>query len=456
MPSKEKASNTIKMIYPSHVDFANPSHVHVDTITKTPAGRIDTKHRYDLLSHSIHLHDIRNSAQPPGLVTKGFTLFQLANNKRLQSILRTIHSTAVLTEHDKKEILSSLSMKSFQTSDQKHNVRIVYPVPDGLFLRQAGPNKLKVYDNEGRECMPSAENAHVDNNVDGTLKQLMRGWAPWIFHFTSPGKKNHVSPLFIMRIWIPLQQPVRPLCVLNQQTFNRTREQIAFHLPTGDFLQKEQRSLNGLLSHGVKDDLSLVDVWHTLHGEQQEWWFQSDMNYTQALAFSTLDGAHTSCSLPGESVLAELYHHLNAIMRMIKENDETQLSEWYQINKDKILTSEQAMKKLISYENLTPGVSKGASNMLQSMQAFNKEMDIERKNRQWDAVVARMRFAQRTTHRMSVEVTALAWVTNVEWGLSDYCGIIFLILVLVMMIKSCGGWCSSNSQSRRRERMKNE
>ena len=169
MPSKEKASNTIKMIYPSHVDFANPSHVHVDTITKTPAGRIDTKHRYDLLSHSIHLHDIRNSAQPPGLVTKGFTLFQLANNKRLQSILRTIHSTAVLTEHDKKEILSSLSMKSFQTSDQKHNVRILYPVPDGLFLRQAGPNKLKVYDNEGRECMPSAENAHVDNNVDGTL-----------------------------------------------------------------------------------------------------------------------------------------------------------------------------------------------------------------------------------------------------------------------------------------------
>jgi len=144
VPSKEKASNTIKMIYPSHVDFANPSHVHVDTITKTPAGRIDTKHRYDLLSHSIHLHDIRNSAQPPGLVTKGFTLFQLANNKRLQSILRTIHSTAVLTEHDKKEILSSLSMKSFQTSDQKHNVRIVYPVPDGLFLRQAGPNKLKV------------------------------------------------------------------------------------------------------------------------------------------------------------------------------------------------------------------------------------------------------------------------------------------------------------------------
>ena len=111
MPSKEKASNTIKMIYPSHVDFANPSHVHVDTITKTPAGRIDTKHRYDLLSHSIHLHDIRNSAQPPGLVTKGFTLFQLANNKRLQSILRTIHSTAVLTEHDKKEILSSLSRK---------------------------------------------------------------------------------------------------------------------------------------------------------------------------------------------------------------------------------------------------------------------------------------------------------------------------------------------------------
>ena len=309
----------MRSTYPTKIAYGRPNDVHLDNITHTPAGRIDTKHRYDLVLHDMTLHDLQASPLA-NFDQLGFTTINLSHNVPLQHTLQTIKATRQLTPTLKQQILTHLNLATFLTADERHRVTLIHPVPDGLFLRQAGPNDLGIVDPAtGNKSMGSARNAHVDNNVDGTpLKQYLRGLASYIFHHVSPGHRNTYSPLHIMRIWIPLQQPVRPLVVLDQQTFQRDTEQVAFHLPTGSFLKSEKTGLSHYLSKGVTEQTDLVDVWHVLHGKQQKWYFTSDMNYTQAYVFSTLDGAHTSCSLPGEDIAQRVYLHLNTIKETIR------------------------------------------------------------------------------------------------------------------------------------------
>jgi hypothetical protein len=424
--------------YPTKIAFARKEDVRNDTITNTPAGRIDTSHRYDLIEHDTKVIDLRTLDKPPNFKKMGFTTLNLQHNQLLQKELKKVKDTSILTSENKLQILKHLNMASFYTADGKERVTILHPVLDGLFLRQAGPNDLNITDINGETSMGSAKTAHVDNNVDGTpLKQYIRGWAPWLFAHTSPGHQNHISPLHILRLWIPLQQPVRPLVVMDGRTFHRSKEQVAFHLPTGDFLNRSNQGLSYLLSNSFSkqdvDDLSLVDVWHLLYSNQQKWYFHSGMNYSKAFVFSTLDGAHSSCSLPGEDLASTLFNHLNRITNTIKNiqrMNNMELNELY-FETDKIIKDSQMKIKSI---NTTIDISFGIDKLLLAMSEFQMEMNQGKSKRNFTRLLPIIKESKNLLIRKSVEVTCIAMVTRVEWNVYDIGGFIIILLLLMKCI----------------------
>ena len=420
--------------YLTKIGFARPEDIHVDNITHTPAGRIDTKHRYHLKQHSTTINNLNHKDSiKPGLAAHGFTVLNLSTNTKLQQIFANIRTTGLFTTLSKQNVLQEMLLSSFQSSDNKHTIRIINPVSEGLFLRQTGPNGIPITDVNGETSMGSAKNAHVDNNVDGTpLKQYIRGFAPWIFHHISPGKTNLWSPLYIMRIWIPLYQPVRPLVIMDQNTFNRSTEQIAFHLPTGDFMKTTKQGLSKILSTG--EDLSLVDVWHIIHGKQQEWYFYSDMNHTQGYAFSTLDGAHTSCSLPGEEIASLLFEHINSIVDAIEhKSEDIHLSKLYLKTSSIINDANDAKKKVLKRSQITIGLSTGIEEMIRCLHMFQKEMNgSSQKNRNLIQLIPVLRLSQSLVIRQSVEITSLAIVTRNDW---NYYDCLIGLVVVVMCVK---------------------
>ena len=62
--------------------------------------------------------------------------------------------------------------------------------PEGLIMRTAGPNGLKLDPDAEMSEMNGHDAAlaiHGDQDVRGTpLKQIMRGFAPWIFRHQTP------------------------------------------------------------------------------------------------------------------------------------------------------------------------------------------------------------------------------------------------------------------------------
>ncbi|MBK6738873.1 MAG: hypothetical protein IPG64_13695 [Haliea sp.] len=78
-----------------------------------------------------------------------------------------------------------------------------------------------------------AINVHGDQDVRGTpLKQIMRGFAPWMFRHKTPGGSNRISPLVLVNLWIPLQQITRPLALMDRRTLNAREHQLRYALPT--------------------------------------------------------------------------------------------------------------------------------------------------------------------------------------------------------------------------------
>jgi hypothetical protein len=235
----------------------------------------------------------------PGLERAGFETIDLSGNARLQAALATVRDEDRVSEAAAAELRASLNGARFQLADGK-GLRVEHVADEGLIHRRAGPNGLAVNPGgmEGANGHDAAKRVHADQDVLGTpLKQLMNGGAPALFRHRTPDARNDDSSLFLLNLWIPIQQITRPLVLMDRRTLDQKRHQLRYGLPVTRFLDRD-------------DERSVNDIWTFLPDPAQEWYFRSAMGPDQGYVFDTLGEPHGACILPGEEALEQLYLNL--------------------------------------------------------------------------------------------------------------------------------------------------
>jgi hypothetical protein len=243
---------------------------------------------------------LNDSADPrtvePGLEEAGFETIDLSGNAPLQGALATVRAEDRLSDAAAQALRESLNGARFQLSNGR-GLRVEHVADEGLIHRRAGPNGRSVNPGgmNGANGHEAARTVHADQDVFGTpLKQLMHGMAPKLFRHRTPDARNDDSSLFLLNLWIPIQQITRPLVLMDRRTLDPKRHQLRYGLPVTRFLDRdEERSVN--------------DIWTFLPDPAQVWYFRSAMGPHQGYVFDTLGEPHGACILPGEEALEQLY-----------------------------------------------------------------------------------------------------------------------------------------------------
>lgn len=306
----------------AELGFTPAGDVSLDTTRPGGVLRAKTHPRDGYESNAISMHtcridDLAAGAERPGLSTMGFDAIDISGLASLQRVLARVRTAGTLSQPDALEIRRRLMGRSVRLSDGKQ-LRFLYVAPEGIILRKAGPNGVAV-DSEEPRTRTSGHNAatsvHGDQDVRGTpVRQLLRGAGPWIFRHDAPDGANRWSPIFLVNLWIPLQQITRPLALMDERTLDRRRHQLRYALPTDDFLDRAP-------------DRRLNDIWTFLPDAGQRWYFTSDMDFRRAYVFNTLTVPHGSFVLPGEDVAARLYVQLRAAKDAVRRGDREALAE---------------------------------------------------------------------------------------------------------------------------------
>lgn len=259
---------------------------------------VDPQEAFDF--RSCALSDCCDPRMPePGLEQAGFETIDLSGNVRLQAALATLRDEDRVSEAAAEALRASLSGARFRLGSGGV-LRVEHVADEGLLHRRAGPNGLDVNPGgmDGANGHGAARTIHADQDVFGTpLRQLMQGEAPKLFRHRTPDARNDDSSLFLLNLWIPLQQITRPLVLMDRRTLDQRRHQLRYGLPVTRFLDRdEERSVN--------------DIWTFLPDPAQKWFFRSAMGPDQGYVFDTLGEPHGACILPGEEALERLYRDL--------------------------------------------------------------------------------------------------------------------------------------------------
>lgn len=306
----------------AELSFTPASDVSLDTLR--PGGVLRAKTRpedgYDnnaIVRHTCRIDDLDAGDVKPGLSTMGFDRVDISRLASLQRVLTRVRQAGTLSEADALEIRRRLMGRSVRLSDGKR-LRFLYVAPEGIILRRAGPNNVAVDPDEPRTRTSghdAANSVHGDQDVRGTpVRQILRGAGPWIFRHDAPDGVNRWSPLFLVNIWIPLQQITRPLALMDERTLDRRRHQLRYMLPTEDFLDRAP-------------DRRLNDIWTFLPDDGQRWYFTPEMDFRRAYVFNTLSAPHGAFILPGEAVAGRLYNQLRAAKDAVLRGDRAALAE---------------------------------------------------------------------------------------------------------------------------------
>jgi hypothetical protein len=252
----------------------------------------------------------------PDLVEHGFARADLSGDAPLQATLERVRASGRLEASDVAAIRRRLVRRSLALGDGRR-ARVLFIAPEGFLLRTPGPNGMRAGTGQGApgtEGLDGARAAHADQDVTGTpLRQLLRGAAPWIFHHESPDRRNALSPLFLLNLWIPLEQVTRPLALMDRRTLDRRRHQARFGLKVDTLLGRdEKRAVN--------------HVWSFLHDPAHRWYFDSEMGPTTAWAFETLATPHVSFVLPGEDLAEARYRALDDARAALDARDAAALA----------------------------------------------------------------------------------------------------------------------------------
>lgn len=266
--------------------------------------------------HTCRIDDLAAGTVRPGLAAMGFDTVDISGLASLQRTLARIRAAGTMTEADAIELRRRVMGRSVRLSDGK-KLRFLYAAPEGIILRKAGPNGVAVepYEPMTRTSGHGAATAvHGDQDVRGTpIRQILGGAGPWLFHHDSPDGSNHQSPLFVVNLWIPLQQITRPLALMDERTLDRRRHQLRYSLPTEAFLDR-------------KSDRRLNDIWMYLPDDGQRWYFTSEMDTQRAYVFNTLTMPHGAFVVPGEDVAARLYVRLRCARDAVARGDRAALA----------------------------------------------------------------------------------------------------------------------------------
>jgi hypothetical protein len=254
------------------------------------------------------VRDLCASGQPtPDLRRMGFETIDLSHLDALQTLLEEINEAGEISPGEARQLRRYLRGQVFPLS-RGRRLKVLHVAPEGLVMRTGGPNGLKVDPYLEMTEMNHHDVAlavHGDQDVRGTpLKQIMRGFAPWMFRHQTPDGSNRWSPLVLVNLWIPLQQITRPLTLMDRSTLKQRQHQLRYALPTDSFLDREE-------------DMKLNDIWAFLHDDDQQWYFHSSMGHERAYVFDTLGEPHGSFILPGEDVAERYYLQLQQLRQQL-------------------------------------------------------------------------------------------------------------------------------------------
>lgn len=301
----------------ARLGYMSPEGVAIDTrrpgnVLRAPTRPLDGDVYQALSLHECTLHDLSAPAAPqPLLDTMGFDTIDLSALGGLQALLQDIRQANALTHAQVRNIRRFLWGKKFRLSNGRA-MRILFVAGEGIILRKAGPNGLKVNPDEPMTDINGHDGAqaiHGDQDVRGTpVRQMLHGAAPWLFRHEAPDGANRHSPLFLLNLWIPLQQVTRPLVLMDQRSLDRRRHQLRYALPTEAFLDRDE-------------DRRLNDIWTFLHDPGQQWYFTPQLDSRRAYVFNTLGTPHGACILPGEAQAEQLYRALQAAARAMAQRD---------------------------------------------------------------------------------------------------------------------------------------
>jgi len=253
-------------------------------------------------------------AAEPGLEEAGFETVDLSGNPKLQEALASVRDDDRVSLAAAEALRESVTGARFRLANGKV-LRVQHVADEGLIHRRAGPNGLNVNPGgmDGANGHEAAQRVHADQDVFGTpLDQMMNGAAPGLFRHRTPDARNDDSSLFLLILWIPIQQVTRPLVLMDRRTLDAERHQLRYGLPVTRFLDRDEaRSVN--------------DIWTFLPDPAQSWYFRSKMGPDQGYVFDTLGEPHGSCILPGEEALEQLYLELGRACEAVAAVDASAL-----------------------------------------------------------------------------------------------------------------------------------
>jgi hypothetical protein len=300
--------------------FTRPTDVEADTerrgLLRAGATMFDADGTELFAAHDCVIRDCAQpqssrSNAPLDLTGSGFDTIDLSALTTLQATLERVRQASRMAPEDAATIRESLQGQSFRLGNGRR-LRLMFIAPEGLILRKAGPNGRKADPLEPLTDMNghgASQAVHSDQDVRGTpVRQLLRGFGPWLFRHESPDGANRHSPVFLVNIWIPLQQITRPLTLMDQRTVDRRRHQLRYALPTDDFLQRDEES-------------RVNDIWTFLHDDTQRWYFTSAMDARRAYVFNTLSTPHGAFILPGEAAAEQRYIRLQLALDSMRHGD---------------------------------------------------------------------------------------------------------------------------------------
>ena len=246
----------------------------------------------------------------PRLEQAGFETIDISGNAELQQVLAGIRDADRVSDDSAQALRGSLTGTQLSLAGDV-KLRVEFVSDQGLIMRRAGPAGLDVNPDgmQGANGHGAAMRVHGDQDVFGTpLKQLMNGDAPQLFRHQTPDGRNQDASLFLLNLWIPLQQITRPLVLMDRRTLDAKHHQLRYGLPVTRFLERDEET-------------EINDIWTFLHDPSQEWYFRSAMGPDQAWLFDTLGEPHGACILPGEEALEELYRRLDDACEAAEASD---------------------------------------------------------------------------------------------------------------------------------------
>ena len=259
---------------------------------------------------------IGGPAEPPDLLGCGFDTVDLTSLPVLQEPCAGIRTAGRVTEAQAAAIRSALSGAVLPTASGR-KLRVLYLADEGFIMRTAGPNGMPLAGprSSGMNDHGASTSVHADQDVFGTpLAQLMDGRAPALFFHDSPDGHNHEGSLFLVNLWIALQQVTQPLVLADGRSIDRRRHQLRYGLATDSFLDRD-------------GDLVINDIWTFLHDDGQRWYFRSEMDHRSGYVFNTLGTAHGAGTLPGENVAEWCYRTLEQAESAVAGRDVAGLVE---------------------------------------------------------------------------------------------------------------------------------